>query len=777
MMRISLKVLLEIILAITVATLACTIIPIMHSASIDAIDIAVDKVMRRTNERVVEAIHAYFYDIYIQTDVLARLFARRELIADYDNKAELERLRLMLWDFTITNPRALYVFMLTWPQGGYYGFTQDFFQAANGGEPYYDWYATEGEFEHVWIADPKTGEPDYSEDHGFEMNATKEGELYTAEGESPAPPGKTAWSFSYLYEDQSVGDLYIMGFARAVHINGTFIGEFAIDYSCYFFSAFLKSLVQLPSEVYFIIDASDKTYPGDFGSAAPITDYRLVGSSDPRYRLTYTDPVSEAIMAIPFKNYSFNSTFGPTAVPAMIQGEVDAVFGGFPQLHQDLQKRATEGNVSIEDVHFTRKTTLDGSDYYIRLSIHAEREMRLFIITAVKESEYTGKIRDGLTMSIMLVSFVSVGILLLSAVCVYLLLVPLAYLVASMERATYMDLVIMEPSSRISEVFNIQMAFFYLSTALQEYKSFLPQRLFTNDDDPSDLDAPSDSGRSSLSISSTGSERDVKVLVAASSTQTVAVLLTNIRGFNDALAEIPEVSIPRLYSQFLGKIWMHVTKSHGTVDRLNGDRILCSWRKGTAQNCRTSALKTAQNLREDRMVLQVGFIRGLGLGLSMGKAFCGYLGTTSAKAYTVIGVCVKLASFLSEVAAEFCEADSGLVLCDTTFVEVAPMAHITLVVGIVKLRRETELVWFVGDYVDSNEWLYSVVEEGENEGLASSAFNTNMKQWLLGDNTVQATSPNYQIGALGTLLERAIHDSNRSLVTFKSYLRDNETAL
>eukprot|EP00755_Sulcionema_specki_P003043 Sspe_Gene.119620::Locus_116024_Transcript_1_2_Confidence_0.750_Length_772::g.119620::m.119620 len=234
----SLKLLLGTILLVLAGTLVGVIVPIMLHAGERAVDNAVDNILEWTHNSIKAGLHSYFQTMYPTVKIVDRMFERGEL--DVYNYTKRHTILATLWDLTVANPHALYVYIQTFPQGGFYGTTQ-----VLGDKPYYDVYFSEegnGTIRgHMWaVPDPKTGIPDFTVDYGPpEYNATLEVTpplstmtWYPGIPELVYPhPDTETFTNPYIFLSPVFGPVYNAGYYASLYLNGHFVGETGVEVS------------------------------------------------------------------------------------------------------------------------------------------------------------------------------------------------------------------------------------------------------------------------------------------------------------------------------------------------------------------------------------------------------------------------------------------------------------------------------------------------------------------------------------------------------------------
>jgi adenylate cyclase len=134
---------------------------------------------------------------------------------------------------------------------------------------------------------------------------------------------------------------------------------------------------------------------------------------------------------------------------------------------------------------------------------------------------------------------------------------------------------------------------------------------------------------------------------------TVAVLFSDIRGFTALSESMKPDEVARLLSEYFSVMVEIVFRHGGTLDKFIGDAVMAQWgapigAPDDADRAMDAALDMMRELdalnqrwsSEGRPSLQIG------IGLSYGESFAGYIGSERRLEYTVIGDVVNIASRL-----------------------------------------------------------------------------------------------------------------------------------
>jgi class 3 adenylate cyclase len=178
--------------------------------------------------------------------------------------------------------------------------------------------------------------------------------------------------------------------------------------------------------------------------------------------------------------------------------------------------------------------------------------------------------------------------------------------------------------------------------------------------------------------------------------QTITILFADIRGFSHFSAGIsPEVLVD-LLNQYLRSAAEAVLAQEGTLDKFMGDAVMAFFNAPLSQpdhilRAVRSACILRQSVKELHQHLPSPYHLEFGIGLGVGEAVVGNVGTAQMMNYTVIGDAVNRVKRLQEI------AQGGQILInEETYhliqgeVEAQPLGHLHL-----KGQNQAELVYEV----------------------------------------------------------------------------------
>ncbi len=135
--------------------------------------------------------------------------------------------------------------------------------------------------------------------------------------------------------------------------------------------------------------------------------------------------------------------------------------------------------------------------------------------------------------------------------------------------------------------------------------------------------------------------------------RTVAVLFSDIRGFTELAARMAPDATARFLTEYFSEMVEVVFRHGGTLDKFIGDAVMAQW--GAPISAPDDADRAVEAARD--MLAAVDTLNArwrsegrpeilVGIGLSFGEAFAGYLGSERRLEYTIIGDTVNTASRL-----------------------------------------------------------------------------------------------------------------------------------
>jgi adenylate cyclase len=153
----------------------------------------------------------------------------------------------------------------------------------------------------------------------------------------------------------------------------------------------------------------------------------------------------------------------------------------------------------------------------------------------------------------------------------------------------------------------------------------------------------------------------------------VSVLFADIRGFTAMCERAPAQNVVALLNEYFEIMVEIIFRHGGTLDKFVGDEIMAVW--GAPLEVDRHAERAVEAALEMQAALR-GFNRdresrsleplGVGIGVNTGEVVAGYMGSTRAMDYTIVGDVVNVGSRLCSVAA------AGEVIISPDVVEATP---------------------------------------------------------------------------------------------------------
>jgi adenylate cyclase len=138
----------------------------------------------------------------------------------------------------------------------------------------------------------------------------------------------------------------------------------------------------------------------------------------------------------------------------------------------------------------------------------------------------------------------------------------------------------------------------------------------------------------------------------------VAVLFADIRGFTPRAESMPPEEVAALLNEYFTRMVECVFRHGGTLDKFIGDALMAQWGAPIARSDDAdAALRAALDMQDSVRELNAEWKRAgrepleVGIGINVGDAFAGHIGSERRLEYTVIGDTVNVASRVCGIAA------------------------------------------------------------------------------------------------------------------------------
>jgi PAS domain S-box-containing protein len=135
--------------------------------------------------------------------------------------------------------------------------------------------------------------------------------------------------------------------------------------------------------------------------------------------------------------------------------------------------------------------------------------------------------------------------------------------------------------------------------------------------------------------------------------RTISIIFADIRGFTQFSEKLDPVELVEILNQYIGIAVERILAEEGTLDKFMGDAIMGFFNAPLDQSDHTlraarAALTMQAALDRFRGTLPEQFQLKYGVGISVGEAVVGNIGTSQRLDYTAIGDCVNYAKRLQE---------------------------------------------------------------------------------------------------------------------------------
>jgi class 3 adenylate cyclase len=321
---------------------------------------------------------------------------------------------------------------------------------------------------------------------------------------------------------------------------------------------------------------------------------------------------------------------------------------------------------------------LGGATYYVaasRITI-SYRGLSAYLLVLIPESDIIGDVVRSRNVAIGVTAALVVVIAVVSTAVVWLLLAPLSTVASRMVKAANLeDDGSEEAVSLMSEVAELQLAYYAMNEELNRIRSYVPQSVLVarhrqregldeeEEDDvhpaiddylersnrsrkPSTRD---DDTRSTRSSRHSRMRRGTEVLSNDSgvSTRLVSVLTANLRGLHAAAAKASSDALVSEISDAVTAIEAAVTERQGVLT-FHGDRFLATF--NTARPCASHATRAATAAVALTELPHAGPLRlKLTCGVATGPCVVGSMGSATMKTFCTVGAAVTDAATLERL--------------------------------------------------------------------------------------------------------------------------------
>ena len=240
----------------------------------------------------------------------------------------------------------------------------------------------------------------------------------------------------------------------------------------------------------------------------------------------------------------------------------------------------------------------------------------------------------------------SVLLMLLALMLVIRIVAPLVKLQEEMARVAVMNLSQVDETraiSNIEEVGHMQTSFLQMLRNLKEYRNYMPASVLVEDVSRTETEEDEEESDVKTQTSHHSSSGSVPVAPAAQhqflTTQKldqkkVALSVVNVRGFFEALRELPSGEMQARHTEYLSTVLSITQGCNGVNDGFSGDRVMTHW--NGVRHCSSAKLQAAKfshGVRSHKTwTLSMAFV--------CAEVRCGNMGCEGMKKYTFLGGCV-----------------------------------------------------------------------------------------------------------------------------------------
>ena len=144
--------------------------------------------------------------------------------------------------------------------------------------------------------------------------------------------------------------------------------------------------------------------------------------------------------------------------------------------------------------------------------------------------------------------------------------------------------------------------------------------------------------------------------------ENVIVLVADIRDYTSMSEALPGSEVSRVISDWFREASEIIEQNHGMVDKFIGDAIMAFWvvaersrperETAAALNASQALIDRAESFSKDFCKQFPGYSFRIGIGLNMGEAMLGNVGTGKFQSFTVVGDSVNVAFRLESLSKE-----------------------------------------------------------------------------------------------------------------------------
>ena len=363
------------------------------------------------------------------------------------------------------------------------------------------------------------------------------------------------------------------------------------------------------------------------------------------------------------------------------------------------------------------KRQITDSDHWIRRTVYFQPGPLdtcpvISLVWIKSVSSMSDELNKGLNLFIAFAVIVAVFDIIIGIVEIICVSMPLQKLSEQMVLATRMEFVDESIGVKLlSEIYQLDECFHGLVSKLLEYKSYLPQSMFAGEDI-----GPAVCSERSMSpiVDSSGStpsgtrilRKCVVTKVTATRHPNTTIACLNLRNFRTHVEKSDPEQLAVTYGDYIQIIHAAAEMKRGTVDKLAGDRVQCTWIRVP----KFATVSFADKVRNE--LCQIPWIEGITIGLSAGTATSGNLGSSAARSYMTMGNPVGEAEKYSTLGRNMPAISKTVILSCASIAMDARSNFSVLPVG--RLEEKKFYVLLEECEMKNHEWMYEL-EEREHD--------------------------------------------------------------
>jgi adenylate cyclase len=203
----------------------------------------------------------------------------------------------------------------------------------------------------------------------------------------------------------------------------------------------------------------------------------------------------------------------------------------------------------------------------------------------------------------------------------------------------------------------------------------------------------------------------------------ITVFFSDIRGFTTLSESMSPQELVAILNRYLTAMTDIILKYEGTLDKYEGDAIMCFWGAPLPQEdhalraCRCAVEQIAA-LRELNRELPMDISLDIGIGINSGRMTVGNMGSMQRMDYTLIGDNVNLGARLEGTNKQY---KTNIIISENTFGLVKDQVIARELDNIrVKGKNKPVLIYELLDFVGNPQMVGNIVKTGES-GLGDAA--------------------------------------------------------